>query len=250
MGGQRQDRRDIGACGWCPGLRKPTPTSTFLYSLAITALAFIFREPRQLAAIGIPNGLLGFSLGFRRSKWIILLFAIAIWGTFLNALIVANTGDPVIYMGPLEVRMGALNATLTIGLRLLAIAGAALIFFSSTSPRDLIRHLEAELRLPKGLAFSIAYSLRLFPLMQRDFREIQLARLERGYRRLPITPTDVRSIMLPLLSVGYERAIWTGIGAELRGFASRKVRMKVKFGLPELMVSASIALQIIIAFIP
>lgn len=231
-------------------MRKPTPTSTFLYALVITALAFTFREQRQLAAIGLPNGLFGFSLGFRRSKWVILLFALAIWGTFLNSLIVANTGDLVVHMGPLEVRVGAINATLTIGLRLLAIAGAALIFFSSTSPRDLIRHLEAELRLPKGLAFSIAYSLRLFPLMQRDFREIQLARLERGYRRFPITPTDVRSMMLPLLSVGYERAVWTGIGAELRGFASRKVRMKAIFGFPELMVSASIALQVIIAFIP
>lgn len=250
MGGQGQGRGDIGACGRCLDLRKPTPTSTFLYALAITALAFTFREQRQLAAIGLPNGLLGFSLGFKRSKWIILLFAIAIWGTFLNSLLLANTGDPVVHMGPLEVRVGALNATLTIGLRLLAIAGAALIFFSSTNPRDLIRHLEAELRLPKGLAFSIAYSLRLFPLMQRDYREIQLARLERGYRRFPITPTDVRSIMLPFLSVGYERAVWTGIGAELRGFASRRRRMKAIFGLPELMVSASIALQIIIAFIP
>lgn len=231
-------------------MRRPTPTSTFLYALAVTALAFTFREARQLAAIGLPNGVLGFSLGFRRSRWIILLFSTAVWGTFLNALIFANTGIPVAQIGPLTVRMGAINATLTIGLRLLAIAGAALIFFSSTSPRDLIRHLEAELRLPKGLAFSIAYSLRLFPLMQRDFREIQLARAERGYRRVPLTPTDVRSIMLPLLSVGYERAIWTGIGAELRGFASRKRRMKAEFGIPELMVLASITLQIIIAFIP
>ena len=231
-------------------MRRPSPTSTFIYALAVTALAFTFREPRQLLVVGLPNGLLGFSLGFRRSKWIILLFLIALWGTFMNALIVANTGDLVSSIGPLEVRVGALTATLTIGLRLLAIAGAALIFFSSTSPRDLIRHLEAELRLPKGLAFSIAYSLRLFPLMQRDFREIQLARVERGYRRFPLTPSDVRSIMLPLLSVGYERAVWTGIGAELRGFASRKRRMKAEFGLPELLVLASLALQILAAIIP
>ncbi len=231
-------------------MRRPTPTSIFLYALAVTALAFIFREPRQLMAVGVPNGLLGFTLGFRRSKWMILLFTLAIWGTLLNALVVANTGELVAEIGPLALRMGALIATLTIGLRLLAIAGAALIFFSFTSPRDLIRHLEAELRLPRGLAFSIAYSLRLFPLMQKDFREIQLARLERGYRRVPITPADVRSMMLPLLSVGYERAVWTGIGAELRGFASRRRRVKAKIGIPELIVLASLTTQVIMALIP
>ena len=232
-------------------IRKPTPTSLFIYALAITVLAFVFKDIRQLAVIGLVNGFLGIYFGLRRYKWIILLLLLSAWGTFLNALAVSNTGPTLYQFGPITIKEGAIHATIAITLRLTSIAGAALIFFALTKPRDIIRYLESELRIPKGISFAIAYAIRLFPLMQKDYREIQIARMERGFRKTPLSPSDIKSILLPLLSLGYERAIWVGIAAELRGFRLRETRKrKPIFGIPEAFILTLLLLQVILALVP
>jgi len=230
-------------------LKRPSTSILFIYGLIITLLAFIYRDPYSLLLISIPNAAIGFALGFKRARLIVILLLISVWGTFLNAVLVANHGPIVCVWGPLVIRQGAFQALVQIELRLLAIAGAALVFIGTARPEEILRDLEAELRLPKSITFSLAYALRLIPLMKRDYEEIMLCRSERGYHRIAYLPKDVKTLLLPLLSIAYQRAIWAGITVELRGFRKRKPRYRLpRIGVPEIIVLIWLAVQVILPF--
>jgi energy-coupling factor transport system permease protein len=225
-------------------LRKISPTSLFIYALGVTALAFASKNIYSLLLIGIINGVPGLILSLKKYKLIAILLAIGVWGTFINAVLVSNYGFTVLEIGPLVVNSGALIATLMISLRLLGIAGGALIFLSLAKPREIIKSLEEELGMPKGIAFATSFAIRLLSLMRKDYREIQSIRIERGFRKYPLTPSDIKSLLLPLLSLGYERGIWVGIAAELRGFSLRKTRRKgLKLGSKEAFIYIALITQ-------
>ncbi|MET1159519.1 MAG: energy-coupling factor transporter transmembrane component T [Thermoprotei archaeon] len=231
-------------------MRKPHVSIVFIYALVVTILAFVYRSGYPLLVLTIVNLLLGFPIGALRHKFITAMLLLAIWGVFLNALIVANTGEVVAVLGPLVIRSGVVEAVSRIGARLTAIAGAALFFISLYNPYEIIRGLESELGLPKIISFPLAYGLRLLPLVSRDFKEIRLCRRERSYRVVPVTPGDIASYLQPLLSISLERALWTGIAIELRGFYHRKTRYKgFKPNTADYLVLAILLVQLLIPFL-
>ena len=225
---------------------RPSTSILFLYALTISLLAYAYHEIPDLLVIGVVNGVLGIIYGYRyKLLWLLLL--LALWGTFINAYAISNVGNIVLDLGIVVIREGALNATIAIFFRLLSIVGATLFFIGNSTPYDIVKSLVSELHIPKGTAFSLSYALRLVPLMKRDYEEIMIARLERGYRRIPYLPSDLKSFLLPLLSIAYERAVWAGISVELRGFRLRKPKYKgIKIGLPETLVLLLLAFQIVI----
>lgn len=224
------------------------PAVLFIYGLVLTLVLFIDRDALSLALIGVPNAIVGFTLGWRKYKVLIALFLVGFVGLAINALLLTNVGPAVLVVGPLIVRAGAVNTFVTIGLRITGIAGVAFLFVSLVDPALTVRSLERELRLPKGVCFALAYALRLIDLMSKDLREVQGVRVLRGYRSVPITPSDIKSVLTPLLSVGYERALWVGIAAELRGFRLRKVgKEPLRIGWREAIVLTLLALQVLIA---
>ncbi len=224
------------------------PAVLFVYGLALTLVLFIDRDALSLALIGVPNAFMGFALGWRKYKVLIALFLLGFAGLAINALLLTNVGPAVLVVGPLIVRAGAVNTFVTVGLRITGIAGVAFLFVSLVDPARTVRSLERELRLPKGVCFALAYALRLINLLSKDLREVQGARILRGYRSVPITPSDIKSVLTPLLSVGYERALWVGIAAELRGFRLRNVSKEpLRIGWREAIVLTLLALQILIA---
>jgi len=225
-------------------VRKPSPSIFMIYSLGITAETFILRDPVKLLAICIVNLGLAIAMGFRGFKALGILVAVSLWGTFINALAVANTGSIVGHIGPIEVREGAVRATIEITLRLLAIALAGLSFISLSDPASLVRELVRGLRIPPGIAFSLSYAIRLIPLIRRDYEEVRIARIERGARGIPITPGDIASILTPLLSIGLERAMWAGISAELRGLRLRRQGGGVRLSAPDYWLLALLAFEI------
>ncbi|MEM1611323.1 MAG: energy-coupling factor transporter transmembrane component T [Sulfolobales archaeon] len=227
-------------------MRRPSPSIFLIYSLGVTLEAFILRDPLKLSILCIANLALALYMGFRGFKAVSLLVAIGFWGVFINALAVANQGDVVVYLGPLAIREGALKAVIEITLRLLAISLAGLAFISLSDPSTLIRELVKGFRIPPGIAFSLSYALRLIPLVRRDYGEIVIARVERGFRRNPLTPGDIASILMPLLSIGLERAIWAGISAELRGLRLRRQRGGIELGLPEYLLLLLLSLQLLL----
>ena len=231
-------------------MNKPKPSTLFIYGLTITILAFIARDVSQLLVVNSINAPLGLILGLkRRLRIFIILFFIGLIGLFINALVFANTGKPVLLLPPLTIREGAVIGFIKVTLRLLAILGATLIFITQVNVREFIKSLESELRLPKDVAFATAIGLRMLSIVERDAREIQHIRIQRGYRKYPITPSDIASYLRPLLSLGIERATWIGIAAELRGFALRKPRYtRFRLSRVDILVFIALVVQVILLF--
>ncbi len=229
----------------------PDPAYLILYSFSITLLAVVEESPRALLVLFLVTGVPGLTLGFLRFGRMLVLLPLTVIGAFINAMIlyylgVAGRNSPVAAsVGPLVVPWYAVNATIVIGLRIASIAGAGLLLSGLANPRDVIRSLEA-LGAPKGLVFSLAYALRLLPLLFSELGEVMAVRRQRGYRRVPVTPGDYATIMLPLLSVSVQRAVWVGVSAELRGF---RLRRPLRRGPPrpgrwETLLAAALALQV------
>ena len=230
-------------------MRRPVSSILFLYALVVSLLAYAYRDIYDLLFIGLINAVLGLVYGYRY-KLLWLLLALGLWGTFINAYVVSNTGQIVFSWGWIIIREGVLTATTAIFMRLLSIVGATLFFIGNSTPFELIKSLISELRLPKGIAFSISYAIRLIPLMRKDYEEIRIARLERGYRRIPYLPNDLKTFLLPLLNIAYERAIWAGIAVELKGFRLGKVKYrKIRIDVPEIAVFILLAIQVILPLI-
>lgn len=232
-------------------LTKSRPLTLFIYGLSITLLAFIARETHELLLIALPNGVAGITLGIiRRLRLLIALFFLGLIGLLINAIAFSNVGPPILELYLITIREGALIAFTNVTLRLVAILGVTLLFITQVNARDFIESLEREARLPKELAYAVAVGLRMLSIFERDLREIQLIRVERGYRRYPITPQDVASFLRPLLSLGLERALWVGVASELRGFTYRKVvRRSIRLGFTDLITYAALVIQILIVLL-
>lgn len=200
------------------------PTTLFIYALSVTIFAFVYRGV-SLLIIAFLNGVLGLATGLKK-PYLIKLFlvfnSLTIWGVFISSLSVIKYGDPVITIGFLSIRSGVIDAIVHTAARLISISGATLIFISLTDPYGVIKSLENDLRLPKVIVFPLAYGLRLLPLMKKDLEEINLCRVQRGFSKYPFTPRDLSSLLKPLIAISYERAIWTGVSIELRGFSFRR----------------------------
>ncbi|MEZ0290374.1 MAG: energy-coupling factor transporter transmembrane component T [Sulfolobales archaeon] len=232
--------------------RRPLSSTLFIYALVISLLAFIARDTREMLMPGLLNMIAGFALGFRRFRPLILLFLAGVVGLVLNSLLVANTGKTVLSIDSfLIIRENAVRAVINITLRLGMIAGATLVFLSISDPRNVIRDLERDLRLPRGIVFAIFYALRLYQLLKKDLDEIMLVRAERGFRRISILPRDILTLITPLLSVGIERAMWAGVSAEMRGLAIRSVKYPSrKISHTDYMIYVAMILQIAYVLIP
>ena len=234
---------------------KPKPWALLAYSVGVTIIAVASSSWQTLAVTFLLAGLPGILLGLARFRFLVLLVPLTVIGTFINTMMIyyagvaREPGSIVFEAGPLEVPEFALETTGIIALRVFSFSGAGLLLVSLTHPRGALRSLSEEVGLPKGIAFSLAFALRLLPLVRRDLGEIMAVRRLRGYRTLPITPSDYSTIIAPLLSVTLERALWVGISSELRGFRLRRVkRRRLEAGLPEAVLVALLLIEVVAFF--
>ncbi|MEM4824015.1 MAG: energy-coupling factor transporter transmembrane component T, partial [Zestosphaera sp.] len=183
-------------------------------------------------------------------KLLAILLLLNAWGAFLNGLYFHNFGEVIISTQAIVIRRGAIESFLLVSLRFFLVVGATLLMLGLVNVRDLIKSLERDLRIPPGIAFSIAYAFRLFPLLSKDLSEIYVARKERGVTSVVLKPSDLRSILLPLLNLSYERAVWGGISAELRGLRLRKMSDRKSLGVGDLIILSTLILQWATVFYP
>jgi len=204
---------------------KPKPSFLFLYAVIVSAMAFVFGSSRSLLLPASLNTLLGFSLG-RKSLPMKLVLAILLlngWGAALNGIYFHNTGYVILSFGAVTIKSGAFQSFAVLNLRFLLIIGSTLFMLGmSGGSRELVKSLERDLRMPSWMAFSISHSFRLFPLISRDYGELMIARKERGIGSNVMNPAVLKEVLFSIMNVGYERAIWSGISAELRGVRLRK----------------------------
>ncbi|MEM0025675.1 MAG: energy-coupling factor transporter transmembrane component T [Zestosphaera sp.] len=227
-------------------------STLFLYALGISLVAFIANSINSIMLPSLLNGILGFVLGGKKlpQKLLAILLLLNAWGAFLNGLYFHNFGEVIISTQAIVIRRGAIESFLLVSLRFFLVVGATLLMLGLVNVRDLIKSLERDLRIPPGIAFSIAYAFRLFPLLSKDLSEIYVARKERGVTSVVLKPSDLRSILLPLLNLSYERAVWGGISAELRGLRLRKMSDRKSLGVGDLIILSTLILQWATVFYP
>lgn len=227
-------------------------STLFLYALGISLMAFIANSVKSIILPSLLNGISGFILGGKRlpQKLLAILLLLNAWGAFLNGLYFHNFGEVIVSAQVIVIRRGAIESFLLVSLRFFLVVGATLLMLGLVNVRDLIRSLERDLKISPGIAFSIAYAFRLFPLLGKDLSEIYLARKERGFTSIVLKPGDLRSILLPLLNLSYERAVWGGISAELRGLRLRRTPKRKSIGAGDLIILSALILQWVIVFYP
>lgn len=217
------------------------PSVLFLYAIAVSAMAFVFSSPASLAFPAVLNAALGFPIG-RKSLPMKLIFIILLfnaWGALLNGIYFHNSGEVLLSLGSFTLRSEALSSFITLNLRFFLIIGATLFMLGlSGGSRDLVRSLERDLGMPSSIAFSISHAFRLFPLLSKDYGELIAARRERRVGTNVLNPFVLKEVLVSMLSVSYERAVWSGISAELRGVKLRKRRMRERMSVKDLAVVA------------
>jgi energy-coupling factor transport system permease protein len=201
-----------------------SPGAGFIYALSLTALAFILRSEIVLLAMVIPNFLLSLYYGRKKVAWVYILILISAPGIFLNALFFSNYGTLYTTILGRPIYSNCISSFLIVFLRIAVIGSVGAFFVSYYTPMEIVKGLEKELHFPKGIAFSVAYAFRLMPLISKDFGEIRKVRKQRGYRAFPLTAGEFMTYAAPLLRISYERAFWTGVAMELRGFRLRGKR--------------------------
>lgn len=235
---------------------KPRPWALMLYGLGVTLVAIAGGSWQTLATTFILAGMPGLVLGLVRLRFLVLLVPLTVVGTFLNLMMLYYAGlakDPggiVASIGPIDVPKFVVETTGIIALRVFSFSGAGLLVATLVTPRDALKSLVDELGIPKGIAFSLSFALRLLPLVRKDLGEIMAVRKQRGYRTVPITPSDYSTIISPLLSVTLERALWVGISSELRGFRTRpQSRARPSFAIPEAVLAMLLAVQVYVLLV-
>lgn len=158
--------------------------------------------------------------------WLVGMAAVSI-GVFNVLFAPEQLGPIVLELGP--VRIGAETALdgLGLSLRLVAIALAGLLATATSQPTELADALVQQLRVSPRFAIGVLASLRLLPLLSREWETIAMARRARGVDagRSPVAVVRLfAGQMLALLVGSIRRGTRMALAMEARGFGARECR--------------------------
>lgn len=227
-------------------MSKPKVATLLVYAVALSGLAFVLSNLLDLLILAIPPLFLSIVLIRGRLKWLMLAYLIGLIGIFVNALFFSNTGPIVVSVGLLEIREKALESFTIVSLRLLAIASSGALFALLYSPVEIYRGLLYEIGAPVTITLPVAFSLRLIPVIRRDFDEVIFQRKQRKHRTILLNPFHFSSVVGALIAINYERAKWSGISAEMRGLRKIKPTRNYRVGLFDLFMLIILVSQIIL----
>lgn len=141
-----------------------------------------------------------------------------------------RSGTTLLHFGPFLVTSSVLSASLSLALRLLALAVPAVLVFASTDPTDLADSLVQHTKTPPRFAFGALAAFRMLELLREEWRMITMARRARGVRR------GFASTAFVLLVGAIRRGVRLSVAMDARGFDSglpRTVARPQRFGLAD-----------------
>jgi energy-coupling factor transport system permease protein len=211
-----------------PALADPTaflPTANPIAKLGaatiLMAVAFVSRDPVTPAILLVGEAAALLVCGLRMRDLARLLLPLAIVASLLgllNAVLAGTAAVPPTDSGADRALLG-----LGLGLRVAAIALAGMLALSTTEPADLAAGLVGHLHVPPRLAVGALASLRLVPLLGREWQSIGLARRARGVDagRNPIVAVRLwLTAVVILLVATIRRASRLALAMDARGFDS------------------------------
>ncbi len=181
-----------------------------------------------------------------------LLLAVA--GTMLGLLLFSvRTGAPVASLGPLDVTTGTLDAAVSVGLRILALALPGIVVLATTDPTDLADALVQNAKAPARFAIGALAAFRLLPLLGEEWRMLTLARRARGVDagRNPVAlARQWASLTFALLVGAIRRGTRLATAMDARGFDSGLPRTTARpqhFGAADWLLVAAGAAVVAVA---
>jgi energy-coupling factor transport system permease protein len=187
----------------------------------LMAVAFVSRDPITPAILLAGEAVAMAVSGLRPRDLARLLVPLAIVAALLGLLNAVLAGTPAV--PPTGTGGDRVLIGLGLGLRVAAIALAGTLALATTDPADLAAGLVGHLRVPPRLAVGALASLRLVPLLGREWHAIGLARRARGVEagRNPIVAVRLwMTAVVSLLVATIRRASRLALAMDARGFDS------------------------------
>lgn len=187
----------------------------------LMAVAFVSRDPVTPAVLLAGEAVALAGSGIRPRELARLLLPLAVVASLLgllNAILAGTAAVPATEAGADRALIG-----LGLGLRVAAIALAGMLALSTTEPADLAAGLIGHLHVPPRLAIGALASLRLVPLLGREWQSIGLARRARGVDagRNPLVAVRLwLTAVVILLVATIRRASRLALAMDARGFDS------------------------------
>jgi energy-coupling factor transport system permease protein len=211
-----------------PALADPTallpaadPIAKLGAATLLMAVAFVSRDPVTPAILLAGEAAALPATGLRARDLARLLLPLAIVAGLLGLLNALLAGTAAVPPGGGTADRALLG--LGLGLRVAAIALAGTLALATTDPADLAAGLVGHLRVPPRLAIGALASLRLVPLLGREWQSIGLARRARGVDagRNPFVAVRLwLTAVVILLVATIRRASRLALAMDARGFDS------------------------------
>jgi energy-coupling factor transport system permease protein len=211
-----------------PALVNPTaflpaanPIAKLGAATVVMAVAFLSRDPVTPAILLAGEAVALAVTGIRPRDLARLLVPLAVVAGLLGVLNAVLAGTAAV--PPTETGADRALLGLGLGLRVAAIALAGTLALATTEPADLAAGLVVHLHVPARLAVGALASLRLVPLLGREWQAIGLARRARGMDagRNPFVALRLwLTAVVTLLVATIRRASRLALAMDARGFDS------------------------------
>ena len=203
-------------------LHRMSPIPKVAWLAAAVAFALATYHPVPLLAVALCGTVASVSAGAGRS----LLRAMAVLGPLAASIVVLQALAPaacrptctaVAAIGPLAITGEGLARGLSLVSRVLAMESVAVVVLVTTHPADLFAGLRG-IRVPGTVAFLLAMTMQLVPVLQRELGIVLDAQRARGLRA-----SGFRALgpaVVPVFVAGFERISRLAISMEARGFGA------------------------------
>jgi energy-coupling factor transport system permease protein len=223
-------------------LARRAPVAKLAASGILSIAALITRDLAALTLIIVVSVALApaFGIGIAallRRAWPVFVAALGIVLT-LSLFSADRSGTILLHFGPFLVTTSVLTASLSLALRLLALALPALLVFASTDPTDLADSLIQHAKAPPRFAIGALAAFRLLGLFREEWQTIAMARRARGLRRAFFNTAFV------LLVQAIRRGVRLAVAMDARGFDSghpRSIARPQRFGAADWLLVAGAA---------
>jgi len=163
-------------------------------------------------------------------SWLVgvAVISIAVFNTVFAA---QQLGPTAIELGPLRIGAETLVNGLGLGVRLLAIVLAGLLATATTQPTDMADALVQQLRVSPRFAVGVLASLRLLPILSREWQVLAMARRARGVDagRSPLAAVRLfAGQLMAILVTAIRRGTRMALAMEARGFGALACRTSAR----------------------
>lgn len=208
-------------------IHKLDPLTKLIILFTLTLQAVIVREPISNALIFIASIAI---FAIAKLPLRILTNFLKYWvSVFFLAFITygwsyRNEGIPLLNLGFFYITNVGIFLSISIILRLLSILVLGLMFYSSTTQRDVITGLR-KLRLPNAAIFAFALAIRNLSILYDDYKRIKDAQMARATEfekgNFLVRLKKALRLLIPLIVIALNRVGTISSSIEVRGFKVR-----------------------------